>query len=465
MNDQPLRAGADTFERVAHALRERWVAQQAMPTTTPSGIAAPDARSWDDHSTQTRNLLLDACGSDHRALVDLLLTVGDTVRSALHDAVLHDSALHDGERASSARGASAGWDARRAPVVHRLVATRFLQPDIARWLVDSWAYAIGAREQSPESPAMQFVDARDAVGAQPASHGGAHGPARGHAQATAHSSAQSGAAASAGMRAATMMATTGPWRRGVPAASTSVSGAAVRTVGRGHMTPAELARIKRIERVSLATLAGTLVFGFVAHGYALWSRPLERQRVVPIATAAAPNAALVSAAANAQSSTMLASAGRPTRDEATALAVAPRDTSVPPTAAPLARAWIGPVAGRYFVTHRKVSVAGGEGCDDVASALAWQQPSIETIEADSGGSAIRLMSRGVRGTLEPDGRFSTGPDSGNTDGVRWTFSMYGRFTADGFTASSRKTTEAIIAWHKSRSCSVVAELTGHRLAR
>ncbi len=437
MSDRPIRAGADAFERVAHALRERWVAQQAPPTATASGASAPDARIWDDHSAQTRNLLLDACGSDHRALVDLLLTVGDTVRAALHDA-----ALNDGAPASPASGASARWDARRAPMVHRLVATRFLQPDIARWLVDSWAYAIGVREQAPESPAMQFVDARDTVGARPASHVGA----RGHTQTTTHPTAP------AGMRAATVLATTGPWRRGAPAASTAVSGAAVRGVSRGRMTAAELARIKRMERISLTVLASVLVFGFVAHGYALWSRPLDRERAVPMATGSATSPGMVPATVNTTGAT-------------TALSVAARDADVPSAAPPLARAWIGPVTGRYFVTHRKVSVAGGEGCEDVASALAWQQPSIETIEADSDGPAIRLMSRGVSGTLEPDGRFSTGPDSGNTDGVRWTFSMAGRFTADGFTASSRKTTEAIIAWHKSRSCSVVAELTGLRLAR
>lgn len=440
MSDRPLHAGADAFERVAHALRERWVAQQAPPTTSASGTAATDARQWDDHSAQTRNLLLDACGSDHRALVDLVLSVGDTVRTALNDAALNEAAL-----ASPAEGPRVRWDARRAPMVHRLVATRFLQPDIARWLVDSWAYAIGVREQAPESPAMQFVDARDVASARPTSQRGAHG----HAQTTTHPAAQTGAA---GMRAATVLATTGPWRRGAQAASTAVPGAAVRAVGSGRMTAAELARIKRMERISLMALAGVLVFGFVAHGYALWLRPLDRERAVPVATSSATTPGMVPATVNTTGAT-------------TAPSVAARDADVPSAAAPLARAWIGPVAGRYFVTHRKVSVAGGEGCDDVASALAWQQPSIETIEADSMSPAIRLMSRGVTGTLEPDGRFSTGPDSGNTDGVRWTFSMYGRFTADGFTASSRKTTEAIIAWHKSRACSVVAELTGLRLAR
>ena len=41
MSDRPIRAGADAFERVAHALRERWVAQQAPPTAPAPTLNFP----------------------------------------------------------------------------------------------------------------------------------------------------------------------------------------------------------------------------------------------------------------------------------------------------------------------------------------------------------------------------------------------------------------------------------------
>jgi hypothetical protein len=51
-----------------------------------------------------------------------------------------------------------------------------------------------------------------------------------------------------------------------------------------------------------------------------------------------------------------------------------------------------------------------------------------------------------------------------TDGVRWTFVMRGQFTRAGFVAQSQKTTDAIMKWHSMRSCAVVANLFGTRLA-
>jgi hypothetical protein len=122
----------DPFALVARALRDLMA-----PSSDPEASPALDR-------IRTRNLLLDACGSDHRALVELLLSVGDDVRSSLVGA----------PRADDAR-----WETRRAPLVHRLVATRYLQTDIARWLVDCWAFAVGLLARVPGPPSLRQVEA------------------------------------------------------------------------------------------------------------------------------------------------------------------------------------------------------------------------------------------------------------------------------------------------------------------
>jgi hypothetical protein len=208
-------------------------------------------------------------------------------------------------------------------------------------------------------------------------------------------------------------------------------------VGRSRMSPAELARVKRMERTGMILLACAGVFLFVAHGYAMWSRPLERESaaVARRAVHAMPSTATTNGLADA---------------EPTPAGVAGNSGATGP-------------AGRYQVSHRATSVTGGDGCDQVAGALAQQQTSVETVEHDPRTATIRLASRQVGGAVQPDGRFQIGPDSGTTDGVRWTFVMRGQFTPDGFIAQSQKTTDAIVKWHAMRSCAVVADLVGTRL--
>jgi hypothetical protein len=208
-------------------------------------------------------------------------------------------------------------------------------------------------------------------------------------------------------------------------------------IGRSRMSPAELARIKRMERTGMILLASAGVFLFVAHGYAMWSRPLERESI-----------AVASRAVRSMGST--ATTNGLADAESTPAGVA-GDSGAP-----------GP-AGRYQVSHRATSVTGGDGCELVAGALAQQQTSVETVEHDPRTATIRLASRQVGGPVQPDGQFRIGPDSGTTNGVRWTFVMRGQFTRDGFIAQSQKTTDAIVKWHATRSCAVVADLVGTRL--
>ncbi len=88
------------------------------------------------------NCLLDDVGSDARPLVNLLLEAVD--RGAL------TSLTHD-------RMAPALWTARCTSLVMRWVGERFVQPEAARWAVESWAYALGTIESSqltvlPDAP-------------------------------------------------------------------------------------------------------------------------------------------------------------------------------------------------------------------------------------------------------------------------------------------------------------------------
>lgn len=458
---------ADAFSRLATALRACESRDNAGAATVPLDLADNAATLTSD---QRRNVLLDACGSDHRPLVELLLLV--------RQEVLRQLAMHTpppvAEHAIDRR-----WETRRAPLVHRLVATRYLQTDIARWLVDAWAYAGGVIEALPLSPSLadSRADGSGAAASQPL-HGSTATrgmPSRGlHAAQAASHLAHATHAQAIHVHAAhaqTAVTATRTPRSSGTVSPRGVSGAARRG---SSLSPAQAASAQRFERISLAVLVGSMVLGFVAHGYALYLRPLER-RGQTVARVNAPTTTLVASStmdAAAPPSTSPSSSPPPSETPTPSL------TPTPSTATPMVAGAGGidsvdggerdrrraeDVAGRYAVAHRTLSVSGADGCDVIASALAQQQTSVETVEQIDGSSRIRLASRNVSGRVERDGRFATGPDSGVTNGVRWTFSMQGQFTETGFAAEAIKTTDATLAWHKQRSCAVVAELTGRRL--
>ena len=401
----------DVFEQLAVALRAQWATR-----SDDLGHAPP--------TPQQRNLLLDACGSDHRPLVDLVLAVGDDVRAAL------PTAHYQGQ-----------WETQRAPLVHRLVASRYLQPDVARWLVDVWAFATERLPDMPTAPSMQLL------------HDTAL-PLRASDALT--KSAAASTATSPQLRAALRRRAASASALPLPSGVTASFGVvtptarAWRSARRGPMTPAELARIKRIERISLIVLAVSVVIGFGAEGYALRSRPADQFLRMPAAEFARRSALQAASRERALADSMVAWS-------------AVVDTNPTARIDSVGRAWIGSVAGRYVVTHQRVSVNGSDDCDRISDALAMQQRTVETVEQGAGSSRIRLATRNVSGMVEPDGRFATGPDSGVTDGVRWTFTMSGRFTATGFSAQVQKTTDETLAWHKERSCAVIAEVTGTRI--
>ncbi len=111
---------SDAFHRVGRALIASW----------SQWSAEPDAGDRAAISARQRNRLLDETGSDYRPLVDLLIDLGHATRPAL-------------QRLGHAPLSASAWDTARAPIVHQIVSTRYLQPDVARWAVDVWGRALG----------------------------------------------------------------------------------------------------------------------------------------------------------------------------------------------------------------------------------------------------------------------------------------------------------------------------------
>jgi len=424
----------DPFALVARALRDL-----AAPSSDHDASPALDLG-------RTRNLLLDACGSDHRALVELLLSVGDDVRASL---------------AVAPRAEDHRWETRRAPLVHRLVATRYLQTDIARWLVDCWAFAMGLLDRVPASPSLQHVE-NDASPAHGLTHPDATIPARGSPWRRGGLGVPSTTPAAATSRTPTSRSH--PQSRGTGAPGAFALATAF--TPRPRMSPAELAKIRRMERTGFLLLVCAGVISFAGHAYVMLSKPLDRQRVADAATERAITSPSATGAGRMGTRPTSASASASAAVADTSLDVAMPMPASTPTTNGLTDAIEpgGTIPGRYRVTHEATSVTGGEGCDQVAGALAQQQPSVETVERAPGSSIIRLTSRALTGSVLPEGQFVIGPDSGVTDGVRWTFVMRGQFTRAGFVAQSQKTTDAILKWHSMRSCAVVANLVGTRLS-
>lgn len=125
---------------------------------------------------------------------------------------------------------------------------------------------------------------------------------------------------------------------------------------------------------------------------------------------------------------------------------------------------IAPLAGRYLVERRIVTVNGNEMCKPVAEALQRADTlSYEEFTQIAGTNQFALVSRpGVHGTVQSDGVFTTAPHRGTHDGVRYRFRMMGRTTPAGFVARTITETEAVIRYRRTQRCVVLAELTGTR---
>ena len=392
----------DAFARVSAALLAVWpqVANQTAGMTTAE-----------------RGLLLDHCGSDHRPLVDLLLDIGQQIRPQL---------LAVGGTPQRA----ADWVNTRAPLVHKLVATRYLQPDVARWAVDVWGTALGlvaeltppVVETATTAPNKPDATRKPAPAPAPPAKPAQRQPAARAAATTRPTSARSPAPRS------TLVVTT------VSSSSTVVINR--RATPGMHFQPAE--------RLAAAVLGLLLLVITVS-----WSQDLRQRRSgeVPLANPDDRTVEATPPAPPVEPSVALPGAG----------AVVQSDRRI---SGSLVDAGVG---GRYVVTARVQEVSGTRNCRAVADALEIGRETLEVVTHEPGSSRFALPGREVTGTLDAEGWFTAYPRSGTTDNINWQFRMRGRFAANGFSALSETYTSAVLRWGRSQHCVVTAELTGRRL--
>jgi len=423
----------DAFSRTAAALSATYREHAALLDATPA---------------QFRNYMLDVCGSDHCALVELLLSVGPQLRPRL-----------------SAAGTTATWQVRRAPMVHQIVATRYLQPDVARWLVDAWGAALDVAPQQIVRPTMASVS-DPLLGATdfPRAVAGARRqtPSAPHTKSVVPVSPTLTAGPQlpswAGGPSRPRVGARGPV--GLPGKGThGPGGPRLRSTGPA-LNATMVAQARRVERAWLAVMACTLLGVFVAAAVGIANRKAAAVTEASVLPAVEPLSAAATISRNATGS--LHSLPKWAADS-----VVKADTAA--AVQLIASAADGPhliaagLGGRYRVIQRVRSVSGSRNCDQVASALAKGRTTVEVVSHTPGTFFFAIASRNVAGTLMPDAEFEAGPQSGTTDGVNWRFRMQGHFTPGGFVGESQTSTNAIIRWGRSQSCLTVTDLVGERL--
>ena len=437
---------ADSFARVGTALLAVWPA-----------AADPSAGL----SRAEMGRVLDECGSDYRPLVDLLVDLGRAVRPALAGLSLQTPS---------------DWVHTRAPLVHRLVSTRYLQPDVARWAVDVWGRALGVAPVQPVAAPTVALPADDVpAGAPDTMDAGAAVPAAAH---------RGGATRAPTARPPVLTPQQLPpalrqvpsWAGGPvsfrvgqkPKAATLAHLAqSGRVVVRAPVAPGPM--FQPAERRAAVVLGVLLVVITLALTNALRGRKevaatagvLEGAKTAVAPAVAAPAVAAPAVTAPGVTAPAL------TAPALTAPALTAPSVSAPGVMAPGGRAPIAVreagVGGRYVITHRLRDVSGSESCDVVAQALAAGRAVDETISHEPGQPTFTLVTSSVMGTLDRDGLFVSEPRAGTKDNVRWRFRMSGRFGPEGFTGESVTHTDAILRWGKIQTCVITNELTGRRL--
>ncbi len=436
---------SDAFHRVGRALIACW----------PQWSLEPDAGHRAVRSARQRNRLLDETGSDHRPLVDLLIDLGHTIRPAL-------------QRVAHTPLSASAWDTARAPIVHQIVSTRYLQPDVARWAVDIWGRALGV---SPVPITRALVTAPQVRTTEMAPYA-----------APSATAATVAAAATATLARATARFGTlpplptapkptrpnapswagGPASFGVGAKLTPGARTALASSGRLVSTRSRVQgpKYQPVERLAAIVLTGLLIVVSISTWRALGNRG-RAERAGPRPEAAAPPGAT-----NATPPGTNPTEARSRPLEAP-VAKGPPDVRRPRAgtepSAPFVSPMVAGVAGRYRVIQRIRSVDGSTSCESVARALGVGRETEERITHVPGRAAFRIASRGVTGTLDREGRFVAGPLSGTTNNIPWQFQMRGRFLPNGFIGASETYTEAILRWGRTQVCVVSADLSATRL--
>ncbi|MCO4100792.1 MAG: hypothetical protein HEQ38_15670 [Gemmatimonas sp.] len=422
-------SSGDAFARVSAALQVVW------PVVADPAAGLTRAET---------GRVLDECGSDYRPLVLLLLDIGQSVRPVLQGMTPQPAGQ---------------WPHVRAPLVHKLVSTRYLQSEVARWAVDVWGQVLGIAPP-PEPPRLPESAT---AWVSPATTTAATAPTRSSlARPPVLSPRQVPAA-----RRQTPSWAGGPvsFRVGqTPKASTMAALAqGGRIVVRGTVSPGP--RFSPTERRAAMVLGLLLVIITVGLMNALAGRPDVTTPVdaVDAGLGAMTNSGGASTASEALMPVPLASPSVPSiPDSDMAPAPAPPDVGAQRLAArgQIREAGVG---GRYLVTQRVRDVSGSESCDAVAGALAGGRETEEIVAHVPGTDRFTLVTRGVTGTLDADGQFNSQPRAGTTNNVTWQFQMRGRFGPDGFTGESITHTDAILRWGKQQICVVTADLSGQRL--
>jgi len=437
-------SSADAFARVRDALLAVW------PTVADAQAGLTKAEL---------GRLLDECGSDHRPLVEVVLDLGRVVRPIL---------------ATLPPQNGPSWVNSRAPVVHKLVSTRYLQPDVARWAVDVWGQALGVAPATPmTSPTLEGSGTRDAgrdsatTEAARAAGGAATGPSAApsaRASTTARPPVLTPQQIPPAMRQVPSWAG-GPVSFGVGQKPKASAMAALAHSGRivvqgGGPTGPRFQPVEQRAALVLGVLL-LLVTGGLLNTFR--GRAAEGE-----GGAQATSVDTVKAEARTpEARTPETPTGKapPTQAPATQ---APA-TQAPATQAPARRApvvWVdvraAGVGGRYVVAQQVRDVSGSESCDVVARVLAAGRESEEVVSHIPGHALFTLATRGVTGTLDADGQFVSEPRAGTTNNVNWRFRMSGRFGPDGFIGQSVTYTDAILRWGKIQTCVVTADLTGRR---
>jgi len=436
-----MSASTDAFARAATALADAW---------------RRDASLFQSSPTRVVNELLDNCGSDHRPLVNLLLSVDATFRARFTIGSTTDA-----------------WEMRRAPLVHHLVATRYLQPDVARWVVDAWGAALGVGPATVPRPALSH-ELEPVDGSRSASFG-AGASTRGHAAVSPAVSPQTMRGAKAAMptprTGGRTLATTRP--SGVTAIATARPVPRWRSAGIG-VSPLQAAQAQRTERIWFGIMAATGLLVFAAGAIGIANRKTEAATAAAILPVVAPAVRAI----DGQSMLPL-----PPADPLTApvVSTSPAEPVLPAARTPADTKTIATNAdgtpddsvsavatglrGVYRVQQRIRVVDGSASCASIAAALAPGRTSIERIEHQPGSREFALATRSVKGTVDANGAFTIGPTVGTTDGIRWQFSMRGRFTTTGFVAETQTETNAIIRWGRTQQCMTLADLVAERITR
>lgn len=350
----------------------------------------------EQHLGQWRNLLLDEVGSDHRALVILLVSV-----------------VEAGLVARMQRGASEGasWVRLRTDVAMRLATERFLQPEVAQWAAESWGVALGLSQPAPPTIAAGAVAAK--ASATPLHR--AHVPSR--------------------------------TRRGAPMTPRAVSAGPVR----GNAAPVSAPQSTLSHKQSLLgkPIGPRRILGFPPRTLA-WVGAAYALVLLFLAISNARREIPIGLMAPAGSTASPASPAPPGK-------ISTVTSSEPMQAVPSDANTLRP--GLYDVVVRLSSITGDRSCNEVWRSMPEAQSETRTIRVDERGAYHFDTSPDISWTPDALGNFRTASISSERGGVRYTFQMMGRSTATGLDATTETFSSAVIRWRQKQSCRMLAHLT------